>query len=364
MKLVTKTINGIPYHYFQDNLHTHNGPKTISTFIGRADLDNGALKEAKGKAFLAHSYKIANVKNVITPGYHYEEMCDPIMADLIVNTRMAYDWAQALVKPAEWAEAEKLFYIRYVHGTTAIEGVALSEQETAKVLETGLTPLNKPILDVYAVNNFNQMKRYIKDYRGPINEKLTKEVQSILMYGMRNERGEPIGRGEYRDRNVILVGLTYRPPSAEQVPQKMRYLIAEYENGLNRGVHPVELASIFHQKFEEIHPFQDGNGRTGREILNLMLTRGGFPPIYITPESRSQYISALEKGNEGDFTSLIRFITYRMAATVTYIYSKTGVYDIITAKSITEDAKGTAEGESYRHTLDALKEFRDLESPP
>jgi Fic family protein len=284
-----------------------------------------------------------------------------LIANAIIDIKTAYGWVRPLVRPEEWEKVERLFYHKYVYGTTAIEGVMLTEQETAKVLETELTPQNKPVLDVYAVNNYKHLKLFLKGYRGPINEKVIKQIHDILMYGMRNERGEPVARGVYREMPVIIQGLGYRPPPAEQVPQQMRYLVAEYEAKSREGIHQVELASIFHQKFEEIHPFQDGNGRVGREILNIMLERAGFPPIYVTPESRSDYIGALEKGNSGDFLPLIQFVTNRMGATINFIYSKTGVYEIISAKKVRELSKND---ELYNAVISTLQESREGDDLP
>jgi Fic family protein len=86
---------------------------------------------------------------------------------------------------------------------------------------------------------------------------------------------------------------------------------------------------IFHQKFEEIHPFEDGNGRVGREILNFMLRQHKFPEIYITPGQSSQYYSALEEGNAQNYVPLLDFIMNRIIGTIQYLYSKTSFVNFV-----------------------------------
>jgi Fic family protein len=120
---------------------------------------------------------------------------------------------------------------------------------------------------------------------------------------------------------------------------------------------------VFHQKFEEIHPFQDGNGRTGREILNLMLERQGFPPAYITPAERSRYLDALEAGNGLDYTPLIDFIIDRMNATLMYLFSKTSLYRMRGSKDVLGAAREEGIPELYKiikQMVDRILESKEL----
>lgn len=338
MTLITKTIKGIPYYYLQDNVQTKKGNKTISTCVCRMDTPSDELLKQKIMALIKHRAKTTDADITYKTGYRFNNAPTTVSAERLEAVKLAYQQVKSVIQPAEMEEIEKMFYIRYVYGTTAIEGFALSEEDTAKVLETGLTPSNKPVMDVVAVNNYKNVKAFLSEYKGDVTEKLIKEVHSLLMYGMKAPNGKEIPRGEYRDKEVSLVGLGFTPPPHEQIAPSMRYLIQEYHHGVQTRIHPIELAAIFHQKFEEIHPFQDGNGRTGREILNFMLMKNGYPKIYITPEERSAYIDALEKGNQLDHTSLINFIVHRIVATMLYIYSKTGVNGLFKSKEVQEDA--------------------------
>jgi Fic family protein len=180
------------------------------------------------------------------------------------------------------------------------------------------------------------------------------------MKDMNGDDGKPMPAGEYRIRGAAIRGFGYTPPPADTVPIRMRYLLDEYRRN---KVHPVEAAAVFHQKFEEIHPFQDGNGRTGREILNLMLERQGFPPAYITPAERSRYLDALEAGNGLDYTPLIDFIIDRMNATLMYLFSKTSLYRMRGSKDVLGAAREEGIPELYKiikQMVDRILESKEL----
>lgn len=136
------------------------------------------------------------------------------------------------------------------------------------------------------------------------------------MKNLYDKHGKLVNTGMYRTKRATISGVWYTPPPPEEVERRMHYLLADHNNRIKRKIHPIELTSIFHQKFEEIHPFQDGNGRTGREILNYMLNEYGFPPIYIPLERKRQYLDALEEGNKSNFIPLIDFIISRINATM------------------------------------------------
>lgn len=323
MTLVTKTVNGIPYFYLQDSISSDGTSKVVTTFVARVDEQPEKLLAAKLGASMRHIHKLlTEIKAIDKYATTYLDETDSMGLDYVT---LMYKQLKHVIQPSELEEIDKTFYIRYVYGTTAIEGITLNESETAKVLQSGLTPANKPISDTVAVANFKDVRAFLESYTGDVTEKLIKEVHSILMYGMKGEDGKPIPRGIYRDRKVLIHGLGYVPPAPELIPQSIKYILLEYEKGKQERVHPLELAAIFHQKFEELHPFQDGNGRTGREILNLMLMRNGYPPIYITPTERTNYINALEAGNSGDYSALVGFIFQRVIATMEFYMSKTSL---------------------------------------
>lgn len=332
MTLVTKVINGHQYYYYQDNIkdRLNNTNKTISTLVGRTDLDNEILLSKRAQALEKHFIKVFKEISLIQPvNYRFENKPSHTTIDSLEMTKIMYNQYIGNLLPHEIEDFENTFFIKYVHGTTAIEGNTLNEAEAGKLLTVGLTSNNKPLNENIEVANYNDVKKFMASYRGDVTEKLIKDINRLLMKGVKGPDGEVINAGEYRKRGATITGVWYRPPHADEVSQRIHYSLANYNDGLKRNVHHIELVSIFHQKFEEIHPFQEGNGRTGREILNYMLKKNFFSPICITPKQRSEYLNALEEGNKLDYVPLIDFIISRMNATLLYLSSRPSILKII-----------------------------------
>lgn len=117
---------------------------------------------------------------------------------------------------------------------------------------------------------------------------------------------DPLNSGMYRETQVY-VG-SHTPPA----PQDIAYLMEEFVEWLNSeealNMHPVRYAALAHYKLVDIHPFEDGNGRTSRLLMNLILIRAGYPPVIILKEHRQQYYDYLKIANKGDVRPFVRFI--------------------------------------------------------
>ncbi len=203
MTLVTKTIRGIQYYYFQDSLSADGRSQIITTFVCRADEPQDRVMIAKMEASMKHIHKslVAARAVQIYNSLHLDEI-DIIGLEFL---SLMYKQLGHTIKPSELEAIEQTFYNRYVYGTTAIEGITLSEDETAKVLQTGLTPANKPVPDTIAVANFKDARGFLESFTGDVTEKLIKDVHSILMYGMKTESGRPVPRGMYRETESLSI---------------------------------------------------------------------------------------------------------------------------------------------------------------
>jgi len=118
--------------------------------------------------------------------------------------------------------------------------------------------------------------------------------------------------GRLRKMNVVIMDaygqVVHRGVEWREVNKKLQELINWYNKNKN-DYHPIVLTSIFHNRFEEIHPFQDGNGRVGRLLLNLILIKNNFPPVNIDFEKKNQYYKALQSySKKRDIKPMIKFI--------------------------------------------------------
>jgi len=177
-------------------------------------------------------------------------------------------------------------FVRYAQGSASVEGNSLSLQEANIVLTKGASIAGKKIDEIREIENMKKaatVSGRIKE----INEKTIKKIHSAIMNGF--EENKP---GGYRDGPIFIQASKVKPVKAEEVEKEMKKLI-EWNN--KRRKYSIELASEFHARFEYIHPFRDGNGRTGREILSWALQKEGFPRAIINLQNRGSYVVLLER---------------------------------------------------------------------
>lgn len=193
-------------------------------------------------------------------------------------------------RPLTAGELQRLqeeFLIEYTYNSNAIEGNTLTLQETALVLE-GVTIDRKPLKDhLEAVGHkdaFLYVQELVKD-KVPFSESVMKQIHTLVLMD------RPEDRGVYRRIPVRIMGAYHTPPEPVVVQDQMEKLVKEFSK---KKLHPIESAALFHLKFEGIHPFVDGNGRTGRLILNLFLMQNGYPPINVKFTDRKRYYDAFD----------------------------------------------------------------------
>ena len=193
-------------------------------------------------------------------------------------------------RPLTSGELKRLhdeFIVEFTYNTNAIEGNSLTLQETALVLE-GVTIDKKPLKEhMEAVGHrdaFLYVASLVSD-KVAISERIVREIHSLVLIN------KPKDKGVYRRIPVKIMGVQHEPPQPYLVPVKMEKLFADLSHD-NR--HIIETAAFFHLDFEGIHPFIDGNGRTGRLILNLMLMQAGYPPIDVKFTDRRKYYACFD----------------------------------------------------------------------
>ncbi len=193
-------------------------------------------------------------------------------------------------RPLTQGELQRLqeeFLIEFTYDSNAIEGNTLTLQETAMVIE-GITVDSKPLKEHLEVIGHRDAFLYILDLvKNDISfsEQVIKEIHSLVLID------RPLDRGIYRNVPVRIMGAKHTPPAPILISDLMKELIQEFKSS---KLHPIEVAALFHLKFEGIHPFIDGNGRTGRLIMNLYLMQHGYQPINIKFTDRKEYYNSFD----------------------------------------------------------------------
>ena len=211
------------------------------------------------------------------------------------------------MKPLNKEELKQLkeyYRIGLTYANNAIEDNSLTETETKIVLEDGITIGGKPLKDHFeAVGHSDAFDLMLKlSKKSGFNEKDILELHR-LFYRRIDEKNA----GKYRKVRVFITGSAFNVPPPSKIKALMNEFIHE-RNMLKKNNHPVVYAALVHKQFVMIHPFIDGNGRTARLLMNLVLLQEKFQIAIIPPVLRNEYISALEKchnNNDKDFIKLI-----------------------------------------------------------
>lgn len=195
------------------------------------------------------------------------------------------------MRPLTEGELERLreeFIVEYTYNSNAIEGNTLTLRETDLVLR-GMTVDRKPLKDhMEAVGHkeaFDFVSELVKE-NGKINERVIKQIHYLVLADKKDDRGV------YRRIPVRIMGAAHEPVQPYLIEPKMEELLRNY---LSSEEHIVTKLARFHIEFEGIHPFIDGNGRTGRLIVNLELMKAGYPPIDIKFTDRIAYYNAFDE---------------------------------------------------------------------
>jgi Fic family protein len=198
--------------------------------------------------------------------------------------------------------------VEFLYESNRIEGNTLTLRETQMVVNEGMTISGKSMREHLEAINHKEAVLLVEDIvakRLPLSESVLKQLHALVLHGIDRENA-----GHYRRVPVLISGSRHVPPPALQVQSLMDEYFALYEQK-RETVHPVVLSAELHERLVTIHPFTDGNGRTARLVMNLVLLQHGFPLAIIggDAESRIAYYDALEQaqtaGNNEEFVVLI-----------------------------------------------------------
>lgn len=233
-------------------------------------VPSDALRPADARSARAHATRCAALL----------EKVDSLKAQLIGKRPLS---------PAEIEALREEFIVEHTYNSNAIEGNTLTMKETRLVLQ-GVTIDRKPLRDHLEVIGYKEAFEYV--------EQLAKEEKSLTTYEIcaihslvLADRKED--RGRWRRVPVSIAGAMTEPAQPYEIEPMMGALLADMESAYKR-LHVIERIALFHLRFEGIHPFIDGNGRTGRLLMNLQLIKAGYMPINVKFADRRRYYDAFD----------------------------------------------------------------------
>lgn len=195
--------------------------------------------------------------------------------------------------------------IEWTYNSNAIEGSTLTLRETQLILETGLAIGGKTLREHFEALNHQAAIQYVEELAtqtGPITAYQVREIHMLVLKDIDEENA-----GKYRQVTVRIAGTEHEPPDAWEVPRLMNEWGAWLADAA-RSLHPAALAALAHHRLAAIHPFIDGNGRTARLVMNLLLLQRGYPPAIILRVNRRQYYGVLQRADRGNESPLVNFV--------------------------------------------------------
>ena len=199
------------------------------------------------------------------------------------------------------ADYDRDWLVRYTYNSNAIEGSTLTLEDTSLVLEGEFVPSDSPARYVFAARGVADGMAYVREYAKDgrnLDEELVRRVHEVTALDL-----QPFARGTFRPYGYLARITATRVKTAD--PLEIRDDLQSLIDGLDGSdVHPLLKAAGFHAMFENIHPFMDGNGRTGRQLLNFILLGHGYRPVAIKYDAGRAYARSLEAWQvDGDPTS-------------------------------------------------------------
>ena len=194
--------------------------------------------------------------------------------------------------------------IEFTYNSNAIEGNTLSLRETQLVIQEGITVRGKSLKEHLEAKNHPDAINYVEKLaqeKAPIKQDDILKVHALLMHGIDNQNA-----GKYRTGQVRVAGATFTPPPAQKIQTMINELLQTVSQNPDE-LRPIELAAFFHHKFVYIHPFIDGNGRTARLLMNVILMRNGYPFTVLLKVDRPKYLRALSEADNRNLTPFANF---------------------------------------------------------
>ena len=269
------------YYYLAEVITLPNKTrKQFRKYIGDSKPSEGKLEQ------LISAFKDeieSERKNIY--GYHYLTNIEITKIDE-ANREFASRFAK--LNPTEKEQFWRNFVNAFVYNSNSIEGSTLTAREVELILEENIAP-NKDLEDILEARNAGKVLDYINTSKDDLSDELVHKLHEMYF-----KDTKPHIAGHYKTKDNFVKGATFKTSPAAYVIPDMKNYFEEYKK-LKSKLHPLELAAWAHWRLEQIHPFQDGNGRIGRAIMNHILNQNGYQMIDIKTKEKAKYFNTLRK---------------------------------------------------------------------
>jgi len=320
--LYKKTVGGKDYYYLRAS--ERKGKKVISkdiAYLGNTieEVRKNMINLSDYKNEVRKAYKTINSflesNHWLEKAKHLKLKKDEFLlekTEQVEACKLHYNSVFKKLDQTTKKEILKNFVIEFAFNTVSIEGNTINLEQARNLLEEGLTPKDKTLREIYDLQNTEKVFFELLDLNKEINHELIIKIHDSLLENIDARKG-------YRTTDVRVIKSNFKATPAPYVKTDMDLLLKWFNQNKNK-IHPLVLGIIFHHKFEKIHPFMDGNGRTGRMLLNYILIKNNYPPLIIYKKTRADYLDVLRKADKSELTksekenysSLVKFVADEM----------------------------------------------------
>ena len=199
------------------------------------------------------------------------------------------------------------FTANFTYESNALEGNSLTLKDVAIIMFENASIKGKDLREIYEARNSREVVELIMKNKFSVSEEDIIKMHKMLV------RDTGVHEG-YKIVPNVIVGRDMKTTLPENVKEDMGRLVQWYNENREK-LHPIKLAALFHGKFEQIHPFEDGNGRVGRFLINVILSNNKYPPLIIRKSQRMSYLKALDNFDKKHTDTLERFVLERFKET-------------------------------------------------
>ncbi|MBW2981700.1 Fic family protein [Candidatus Woesearchaeota archaeon] len=289
----------------------------LGSDISKINLDNLEKKYKKEirksyktiKKFLDTNYYIERIKKVKKSLFFTKEQLINIEA-ILLHYRSKFLKLNRLTKK----ETYNNFLIKFAVNSTAIEGNTITLKEARKLFEEDVMPKNRTLREAYDLINTKKVFNFLLNKKPKLDIDLIIKIHDMLLDKTDKRKG-------LRNHDIHILGQPFKPSPARYVKSDIRLLLEWYNKNKNI-IYPLALAIFFHHKFESIHPFSDGNGRTGRVLMNYILSLHNYPPLVISIRSRKEYLDLLNQADKSLKKNLLEINKSYYQDLINFIYSQ------------------------------------------
>ena len=294
-----KTIKGGGRYYLEKSIRLTDGKvRKISVYL--KDYKTGSRAKGMYKFEQLLNTKVRNALIEHAAGFYKKSNIFTKETILrLEEQKLDYKKLIKKISKKQFQDIIDRFAVNFTYESNAIEGNSLTLKDVAIVLQEKKALKDKDLREVYETLNTREALEHIFGNKLKVSEKNIIKLHRILV------KDTGIGTG-YKKLPNFLLGRTIKTTPPENVKEEMDALISWYHE--SKDIHPLQKAAVFHGKFEKIHPFEDGNGRVGRLLINIMLTSHGYPPLIIRKTHRLSYLSCLEAFDRRYEDKLQRFL--------------------------------------------------------